>query len=276
MRITVLGGTGFIGRAILKRLAAEDHDVYAPDRGGIDWARDLGHVIYAIGLTADFRTRPFETVDAHVNVLADVLRRGRYESFLYLSSARVYQGATDTREEAPLSVRPSHPGDLYNLSKLMGESLCLAVAQPSTRVARLANVYGFDPDSENFLSTVLRDAASRGTVHFQTALESSKDYVAIEDVVTVVLRIAASARHRLYNVASGRNVTHREIADFLQRTGVGVSVGTAAPVTAAPVLRIDRVIEEFGFEPQELVPRLPALYRDFVARFGRQDEGISA
>jgi len=33
---------------------------------------DPGHVIYCIGLTADFRQKPFETIEAHVSKLAEV------------------------------------------------------------------------------------------------------------------------------------------------------------------------------------------------------------
>ena len=266
MSFTVLGACGFIGSALLKRLAAQRAETYAPGRDDLDWKRNLGHVIYAIGLTADFRDRPLDTVDAHVHKLAEVLRRGRFDTLTYLSSTRVYRGTNDTRETANLSVRPAEGNDVYNISKLMGEALCLA-ASPAARIVRLANVYGFDPDSDNFLPAILRAAATGGEVRLHTALDSCKDYVAVEDVADVVLRIAASARARLYNVASGRNVTHREIADTLTGLGVRVSVDPAAPVVADPVVRVGRVVEEFGLAPQPLLPRLPKLYADFAAHF---------
>lgn len=266
MSVTVFGGSGFIGGAILRRLAAESVKTYAPVRDAVDWNRELGDVIYAIGLTADFREHPLETVDAHVIKLAETLRRGRFDSLTYLSSTRVYRGTHDTRESAALSLRPAEPSDLYNASKLLGETLCFA-ASPNARVVRLANVYGFDPDSNNFLPSILRDGALHGEVRLHSALDSSKDYVAIEDVVDAVLRVARTGRARLYNVASGRNVTHRHIADVLQGLGVRVSVDPAAPVIAEPVIRIERIVEELGFAPQALLPRLPKLYADFVAHF---------
>ena len=266
MSFTVLGGSGFIGSALVKGLAAQRVETYAPGRDDVDWSRELGHVLYAIGLTADFRDRPLDTVDAHVNRLSEVLRRGRFETLTYLSSTRVYRGSSDTRESASLSVRPAEGNDLYNISKLMGESLCLA-APPAARVVRLSNVYGFDPGSDNFLPAVLRVAAQHGEVRLRSALDSCKDYVAIEDVVDAVLRIATSARMRLYNIASGRNVTHREIAEKLAELGVRVSVDPAAPVIADPVVRIEPIIEEFGFTPQLLLPQLPKLLAEYAAHF---------
>jgi hypothetical protein len=82
----------------------------------------LGHVIYCIGLTADFRSRTFDTVEAHVCTLLDVLRRGEFESIVYLSSTRLYAGSDSTSEETSIRISPF---DVYNTSKLAGESLVL-------------------------------------------------------------------------------------------------------------------------------------------------------
>ena len=268
MKVTILGGSGFIGRALVRRLHAHNAHVYAPGRGDVDWKQDLGHVIYAIGLTADFRTRAFETVEAHVEVLSEFLRRARYDSLLYLSSTRVYRGARDTSEESSLVVSPSDGEDLYNLSKLLGESLCLAVSRPTVRVVRLSNVYGPGATSDDFLTSVLREAAGSGAVQLRTAMDSERDFVDLADVVDLLPRIADSGRHRLYNVGSGCNITNRQLADALARLNVRVSVEPGAQRVAYPPLRIARVVEEFGFEPRQLLPQLPGLYADYVARAG--------
>ncbi len=100
---TVLGATGYIGSRLVAHLQAQGHTVWAPARGDAEvFTRPLGHVMYCVGLTADFRTRPFDTVDAHVGLLAEVLRRAQFESLLYLSSTRVYMGAAShARRRAP-------------------------------------------------------------------------------------------------------------------------------------------------------------------------------
>ena len=77
---TVLGASGYIGSRLVAHLQAQGHTVWAPTRGDTEvFARPLGHVIYCVGLTADFRTRPFDTVDAHVGLLAEVLRRAQFD-----------------------------------------------------------------------------------------------------------------------------------------------------------------------------------------------------
>lgn len=190
-RFTVLGASGYIGSRLVTRLRADGHEVWAPERGerGL-LSRPLGHVLYCVGLTGNFRTRPFDTVQAHVGLLAEFLRHAKFHTLLYLSSTRVYQGAERTDEDAPLVVRPSVPSYLYNLSKLMGESLCHSSGRTGVRVARLSNVVGpgMDPASGNLVATLLHDALA-GHVVLQSAPESTKDYIHIEDVLDLLPRI---------------------------------------------------------------------------------------
>lgn len=269
---TVLGASGFIGRHLVERWRADGHAVFAPARGDRRlYERPLGHAIYAIGITADFRGRPFETMDAHVSVLGEILRRAEFDSFTYLSSTRVYAGASSTSETAELRVNPADPGDLYNLSKLAGEALCLAQPDDRIRVARLSNVYGPDMDggpfaSQNFLAAVIREALLDGQLRLRTALHSAKDYIAVDDVRRAVQRIATHGRARLYNVAAGRNVSHAEIADALARiTACGVSVEPGAPETAFPLIDTRRIAELFTppeapWKPAKLLRQLPRLF----------------
>ncbi len=79
-------------------------------RGDATWrGADLGHAFYCIGLTADFRSRPFETIEAHCGLLKEVLSGSRFSSFVYLSSTRVYaRGKLDRRSRCdPGRCRPT-------------------------------------------------------------------------------------------------------------------------------------------------------------------------
>jgi nucleoside-diphosphate-sugar epimerase len=267
MTYTVLGSSGFIGSHLARRLRDSGAECFTPGRGDpAIFERPLGHVFFCIGLTADYRGRPFDTVDAHVCRLLDVLRKARFESLLYLSSTRLYAGSDATDEDTVLRVDPGDPDNLYDISKIAGESLCHAHGG-GVRVARLSNVCGVNPASEMFFDTVLRDAVTKGKVVLRTAPESAKDYMMIDDAVEALIRIANGGRSRVYNVASGRNISHAELLDGLRRvTGCEVEWTPGAEQTLFPPIAIDRLRDEFG-----MVPASPADHLDVLAAAYKQE-----
>lgn len=264
MQYTVLGASGFIGSALVHALRAQGHDCLAPTRAEmadlLTGQRNLGHVFWCVGLTADFRERPFETVRAHVCDLVPWLQAGLYESFLYLSSTRVYARACNTQEIDALSVLPAEPDDLYNLSKLIGEALCLTLPRPTTRVVRLSTVVGRRADSHDFIGALLAQGRAEGHLRLQSHWDSAKDYVALEDVLDVLPRIAHAGTRRLYNLASGVNLTHRDVAHALaERAGWWVSSeGQRAPMVFPPI-DIGVIRTEFGFRPRDALACISAL-----------------
>lgn len=265
MKFTVLGASGFIGSHLVAHLRARGDDVTCPPRD--DWSKltnGLGHVIYSVGITADFRVRTVDTAEAHVGRLTEVLRRGDFESLLYLSSTRLYGGASRASEEATFTVDPARLDDVYNLSKLLGESLCLAMPNERVRVARLSNVFGPDWSSRNFLASVISEAIDTGALLLHTAADSAKDYIAVDDVVAALLAIVARGSERIYNVASGKNVTNAEIAMRLTEIcGCRVDVVPNAPSVVFPIIERDRLNRILEIAPVPLLDALPSLVDDY-------------
>jgi nucleoside-diphosphate-sugar epimerase len=227
----------------------------------------LGHVFYCIGLTADFRTRPFDTIEAHVSLAAEILRGARYDSFLYCSSTRLYAGCEQADEAARFTVDPADPSDLYNLSKLMGEAACLAVDRPEVRIARLSNVFGADDASENFLISILHDAVTTGHVALQSSSESAKDYVAVEDVVRAMAAIALTGRERIYNVAAGRNTRHADLMAAIQAaTGCQWRAAEDKRPQVFPLITVDRLQGLGPWLPLDVTQQIPDLIDGFKRR----------
>lgn len=264
-KLTVLGGRGFVGSHLVRHLRSQGHDCVVPERNDETvFRRPLGCVVYAIGLTADFRSRPLETVDAHVCLLRRLLETADFDSLTYLSSTRVYAGIADTSEAARLRVNPNDPSDLYNLSKLMGESLCLHGGRPGLKVARLSNIVGLRPDPDMFIDQLLDEGRRTGKVAFRTSLESRKDYLHVEDAVDLIARIALSGNVGIYNVASGEGVTNGEIAQALAaEMGYEVSVIAGAPTWDFTAIDVERAKADFGFSPQAFSDYFPAYLRDY-------------
>ncbi|MCB1725356.1 MAG: NAD-dependent epimerase/dehydratase family protein [Chromatiaceae bacterium] len=258
MNYTVLGAGGFIGRHLVRALRAHGAACRVPERDDPSiFDVPLGRVFYCIGLTADFRSRPYATVDAHVGILRSVLERADFDRLVYLSSTRVYSGAPDTVETAVLSVTAHDADQLYNLSKLLGESLALASGR-DCRVARLSNVLGPDMGPTNFVGALVDEAARTGSVHLRSALDSVKDYIWIDDAVSALAAIADRGVRPIYNVAGGVNVSHAQIVDLLRARGVDVSVATDGIVTAFPRIRIAALTDDTGWVPSPVLPKLDA------------------
>ncbi|MCH8618788.1 SDR family oxidoreductase [Undibacterium sp. TS12] len=260
---TLIGGKGFIGRHLHTYLQSAGWTSHVPEKDDVRLTTEhLGHVFYCAGLTADFRQRPYATVDAHVSLLAKILQHGQFDTLTYLSSTRVYAGASDTDEAAVLSVQAHAAGDLYNLSKLMGESLCLHGGR-NTRVVRLSNVFGMDMPEQNFLSEVLSDAAKCGQVVFRSAPESQKDYVSIADVVRFLPLIATKGEIGIYNLARGSNTTHASLALQLEQMGVRCEFENGAPNLSFPPIRTNKLEAQFGPAEFELTNELQALFNHY-------------
>ena len=250
MAVTILGARGWVGTALSVHLQQLGQEVKTIDRTNLtSWltASDpQGPLIYAIGLTADFRQKPHETCRAHVDLLSRVLERKGVHQLLYLSSTRVYSRSPDTSETATLPCLSSDPSDLYNLSKLLGEALVLQDPRPGMRVVRLSNVVGAGQPRSTFIGALLAEAEGTKGVTVRQPPNTEKDYVSLADVVRLLPQIAQHARQRLYNLGSGLNSSHSDVATWLGCQGIEVKfLASPEPGLTFPPLQIDRLLQEF-------------------------------
>jgi nucleoside-diphosphate-sugar epimerase len=269
--ITILGASGFIGSALARRLSGTELACRTPDRNQRLTGTDLGHIIYCAGLTADFRSHPFETVEAHVCHLLHVLRDCEFQSLVYLSSTRVYRHHPGLAgEDSPLLVDSSDPDDLYGISKLMGEAVARACGR-KIKIVRLSNVYGPDFTSENFLATMVREAVSTKQVKVHSSPDSEKDYVSVHDVVDSLIKIALGGKQEIYNVASGVNVSNFELTQRLRElTGCRIAFDPLAVKQSFPRISINRMRSEFEFQPSSVLDDLGKIVESYKAHYEKQ------
>lgn len=265
MSWTVVGARGFIGSVLVQKLRRRGDEVMELTH---EEARacetDLGDVLYASGVAWGAERRSDDAVRMHVEVPAALLQK-RLASLTYLSSTRVYGDSEDTSESSRL--RPAQ-SDVYAATKAAGEDLVLGDERPGMRVVRLSNVFGRNFSSGLMLSDFLRQAATTGTIRVRSSQDSEKDHVSVEDVADVVLRIAESGTHRLYNVAAGRNTRQGDVLDAIARaSGCTIDVAPNAPAIKFSPIEVQRIREEFDFMPKDVVAEIPALWQAFRAHF---------
>lgn len=262
-RVTVFGGYGVVGSAVVKELTMRQIDVVRQPRDSIvPPSGGFGTLIWCIGLTADFRSRPIATATAHVGLLAEALGQDAHERVVYLSSARVYGGASSTSEDAALMVRPLERSDLYNATKLAGEALVLTSQSNDGIVVRLSNVVGpSEVNQSTFVGMIARQALE-GAIRLETTPSSEKDYVWIGDAARWLADISIEGSGRLYNLGRGIQTQNWDWAEaFARATGCRISARPSAPTHSFPPLDISRIQREFPLVTQNPLDKVAEILK---------------
>ncbi len=262
---TILGSRGFLGSHLLRTLVSRGHSVYTPDNMDSDVFRvEHGNIFYCIGLTADFRTRPFATIESHVCILNKLLKETCFKSLAYFSSTRVYHGADSTTEDAILRVDPNRHEDLYSLSKLAAEALCLHSGREGIKILRLSNLVGIRDDNDLFINQVLHDIVTRGLVTLHSSATSSKDYIWVQDAVDAAITMAASTLSGCYNLASGQNQTNYDLLAALRsHFEFELEYTERASEAIYPEIDISKIRGAISWEPTEF----SHYFRDFISQY---------
>jgi nucleoside-diphosphate-sugar epimerase len=260
-RYTVIGASGFIGARLVEALRAEGAEVFVPTRDDDRlYTDDLGRVFYCAGLTADYLARPFDTVEAHVALIARLLKGARFDRLVYCSSTRLYDwmGPEAGAEDAPLLLTPAEPRHLYDLSKALGENLCLTQSGGRASVARLACVWDAADGSPGFLSEWLQKARRTRTIALESSSGYVRDYITLDDTAAALRAILDSGEAAIFNVASGENVSNGELAAAFEAAGWSISLARETPVQPAPHCDIAR-LRGLGVEPVRVRDAIAAL-----------------
>lgn len=223
-KFTVFGHKGFIGSNFVNYLIEKDIKLILPNRNEIP-KENMGNVVYAIGKTTNFVEYPIETIDAHVCFLKKILEQGKFENFIYLSSTRIYNNLPEpvVDENTSLKINLANQKEIYNVSKLMGECLCLSDQFKNIKIVRISNVFGEGMTGKNFLGNLLTQAMKSDSITINETRDSGKDYVNINDVIQIIIKIISSGKYQIYNISSGKNILHYDIGNIFEKHGKRVN-----------------------------------------------------
>jgi UDP-glucose 4-epimerase len=209
MKAFVTGGSGFLGRYLLKELLKSDHDVVtydlvmpekpeSNDQDNGNLTRIQGNilditslkkamtgcdVVFHTAAIADLdktRTMPRQTMEVNVMGTTNCLEAARHagiKRFVFASS--VYTAG--------------RWGSFYRVSKQTGESLCKTYFEefrlPYT-IVRYGSLYGRDSNHWNFIYGVCKELLTTGEYSYISAKDSVREYIHIFDATRETVRIA--------------------------------------------------------------------------------------
>jgi nucleoside-diphosphate-sugar epimerase len=249
MRVLVTGASGFVGRALVARFAAEPglvaraatrrdielpHDVEVAHTGQLDaatdWSaalRDVDVVVHAaarVHVMRDTSTDPlaeFRRVNvAGTMALARQAAQAGARRFVFLSSIKV-NGERTSRDRPFTAADAPSPRDPYGVSKLEAENALRELAEATgleVVIVRPVLVYG--PGVKGNFLAMLR-WISRGVPLPLGAADNRRSFVALDnltDLVATVLR-HPSAANRTFLASDGEDLS---TAEMLRRVGVAM------------------------------------------------------
>ena len=283
-KVTVTGGSGFIGSHVVDALVGAGHDVTVldfhvrPHRDDVGYENvdlmDLSSVLAAtrgaehvfhLGAVSNVNYAykyPVYTTTLNVVGTANVLESARINGAVrvYLASTVwVYNGCPNGREvDEATPFYLDGAGHIYTSTKMACEMLCHNYSQlynvPFT-VLRLGIPYGPRMREELLIPVFIKKALRGEPLTISGGGDQYRNFIYVEDLAQAhVKAMSAEAANRTYNLEGTRKVTVLEVAEGIRRNvgeHVRIEFVPARPgdfggkeVSAAKAMR------ELGWEPK--------------------------
>ena len=232
-RVVVMGAGGFVGGAIVRRLAAAGISTLALGRGEVDLLADGAAERLAGLLTPDDTfiavsalapAKNLEMLAQNVTmlrVMADALGRVTPKHVLNIGSDAVFGD-----EPRPLTeAAPKAAGSLHGVMHLARELAFADIGAPLATL-RPTLIYGAaDPHNGYGPNRFMRLAAAGKDIVLFGEGEERRDHVAVEDVADLAVRIVLRRSRGSLNAATGEVWSFRAIAEMaVKLTGHPVAI----------------------------------------------------
>lgn len=227
--VVVLGSTGTIGASLCSYLGRDGIPFLAVPRSRCDLldaqatrqlVRDLppGCTVVFTAVINRWKDDSFQALAGNLAMVEHFAEpaRGRIGSLIYLSSVDVYgrSPALPIHE----GTRPE-PESYYAIAKYAAERLLLRALAPHCPVTllRLPGVYGKDGGERSILGSFLKKVLYGEPITVLGDGSVLRDFVFVDDVCDLILRLARAPRPGTLNVATGTSLPLLEVLATLGR-----------------------------------------------------------
>lgn len=245
MRYTIIGGEGLIARHLVKHLSNMECNVECLPKNQLpSIEKNYGVIIYCAGVKSDFEHKLFDLVEAHVCYLACFLKNATFEHFIYLSSTRLYSKTKIGLEDNKIFKVDNT--DVYNLSKLLGEAVCL-MCKKSITIVRLSNVLCKEA-MDGFFHVILNQAIATNEINISESKTMARDYIIMEELIQALVLVCNKKINGIFNFASGCFIKNSEIVSLIQQYIPIKRVSYGRKRIKFPDISTQKTLDELSFK----------------------------
>jgi nucleoside-diphosphate-sugar epimerase len=261
-RLVVLGAGGFLGRRLVKAaaeadiatlaLSSRDADLADPAApGALAKALQPNDAVVFLSALTPNKGRDSGTLMrnlAMARAVAEASRSVELAQLVYASSDAVYSFDDSLLNEAT----PAAPLDLYGIMHRARELILAGEAKAPLAILRFTAVYG-SGDTHNSYgpNRFVRQAIAEGRISLFGEGEETRDHLHVDDAVDVILKVVGHGSRGLINVASGKSMAFRDVANL-------VGAGMSSPVEIVSSERKNNVTYRH-FDTTDLLAAFPNL-----------------
>ena len=227
----ITGGTGFIGKAIIKTLLSYRAKIYCYGRSKTkientfgknvipiteiplkDFYNKIDYVIHAACPTDSsiLKNNPTYVIDSIYTLTKQSLEFAKLHKarFLYLSSMEVYDGLDGyLTEDKVASFNPAIARNSYPIGKILSELLVNSYHKEydlNTAIVRLSNIFGpgCDKESNKFFNYVIKQTLKNENIVLKTTGNKIHNSCFIDDAVNQILLILNSDSNETFNITN--------------------------------------------------------------------------
>jgi len=283
-KVLVTGGSGMIGRQLVKLLQKESADVYVADlnkprnmkditfkkadltnyQSCLSLCDGMDYVFNLVGIKASpkiIKEQPATIftpmLQFNTNMMAAAMEND-IEWYLYTSSVGVYGKAEIFKEDDVWKKFPSKNDWYGGWSKRMGEVQAEAYAiqngKSNVSIVRPANVYGpydnFDTNNAMVIPSLIRKAHENEFLSVWGDGSPIRDFIYSEDVARGMLHMVKNKVTEPVNLGSGTGITIKELAETVaSELGREIKWDTDKPMGDKIRLFDTSRAESYGFKP---------------------------